>query len=187
MVFKRYTLLTAAAALAGVASAADLAVISPGGPNLWWVQNSQNTLLWTCQQTTYQNFTILIANSNPSILVAPSALIAIEYDYDCSKTITESQSNWTPSTGYTIQLANPLNQTDIYAQSQEFEIKAAGSAYPAASATPTSSASATGSGATGSASGSASSPTSSSAAGVGKKASVVLGGLAVLAAALGIM
>ncbi|KZT20952.1 hypothetical protein NEOLEDRAFT_1140131 [Neolentinus lepideus HHB14362 ss-1] len=187
MVFTRYTLIAAVAALAGVANA-DLTILAPGGPNLWWVADSTNTLLWTCQDSSYQNFTVLIANSNPTVLEAPAAIIAVENNYDCSKTITDSQSNLPPSTGYVVQLANPLNDTDVYAQSQEFEIKSAGSAYPASSATPTSTATAT-SGASGSASGSGStaSPTSSSAAGIGKGASVVLGGLAVLAASFGLM
>ena len=54
-----------------------------------------------------------LANSNPSILVQPIAIIAIEQNYDCSKTITQQQSSQPASTGYTIQLANPLNNTDV--------------------------------------------------------------------------
>ncbi|EPQ53529.1 hypothetical protein GLOTRDRAFT_17384, partial [Gloeophyllum trabeum ATCC 11539] len=132
MVSIRYTL-AAAAALFGVANA-DLSILAPGGPNLWWVASSTNTLLWTCKDSQYQNFTILVANSNPSILSAPQAIIAVQNNYDCSKTITDSQSGYPPATGYTVQLANPLNSTEIYAQSQEFEIKPLGSAYPASSA-----------------------------------------------------
>jgi len=54
-----------------------------------------------------------LANSNPSILVQPIAIIAIEQNYDCSKTITQQQSSQTPSTGYTVLFANPLNNSDV--------------------------------------------------------------------------
>jgi hypothetical protein len=73
------------------------------------------------------------------------AIISIENNYDCSKTITEQQVTQPAATGYTIQFANILNGTDIYAESEPFEIKALGSSYPA-----TSSAAATGTSATGS-------------------------------------
>lgn len=137
------------------------------------VAQSSNTLAWTCDTSTYSNFTVLsvtlvflvhveltlrlsssLANSNPSILVQPIAIIAIEPNYDCSKTITQQQASQPPSTGYTVLLANPLNSSDVrafsftfvscwysvifleqvYATSQSFEIKALGSSYPATSA-----------------------------------------------------
>jgi len=161
-----------------IAAAADLKIISPGGPDLWWVAKSQNVISWTCNESPYGNFTILVANKNPAILVAPMAVVAIENNFDCSKTITQDQASQAPGTGYTIQLANILNQTDVYAESQEFEIKPLGAAYPAASATPTSAkASATGSGAAPAAS------TKSSATGL--KASLAFG-VAVAAAVLGV-
>lgn len=97
------------------------------------VAQSANTLAWTCNTSPYNNFTVLLANSNPSILVQPIAIIAIQESYDCSKTITQQQSAQPAATGYTVLLANPLNSTDVYATSETFEIKALGSSYPATS------------------------------------------------------
>lgn len=125
-------LVIAAAALLGAASA-QLTITNPSSDS-WWVAQSSNTLVWTCDTSTYTNFTVLLANSNPSILVQPIAIIAIEQNYDCSKTITQQQSSQTPSTGYTVLFANPLNNSDVFATSQSFEIKALGSSYPATSA-----------------------------------------------------
>ncbi|KAG1867199.1 hypothetical protein DFJ58DRAFT_742926 [Suillus subalutaceus] len=116
------------AALLGIVSA-QLTVTSPG-TNDWWVASSANTLSWTCSTSPYQNFTILLTNSNPSVLSAPLAIIAVQQNYDCSETITQQQSAQPAGTGYIVQFASTLNITDIYAQSEPFEIKALGSSYP---------------------------------------------------------
>lgn len=42
-----------------------------------WVAQSQNTLRWNCEQTTYTNWTVLITNPDATILSGPLALIAI--------------------------------------------------------------------------------------------------------------
>jgi len=135
------TALLAVAAMAGVVSAqtstSSLVILSPGGPDLWWVADSTNTLSWSCHDNTeFQNFTVLIGNSNVDIFPEPQAIVAIEDNFDCSETISGQQANLTPSSGYFIQLANPLNNTDVYATSQPFEVQNLGSAYPATSATP---------------------------------------------------
>ncbi|KAI0659313.1 hypothetical protein C8Q70DRAFT_987097 [Cubamyces menziesii] len=114
-----------------------LTILSPGGPNLWWVAESDNVVTWTCQTSPYTNFTVLIANSNPTILPSPLAFLGQQANYDCSKLITKDQVNQPPATGYTIQLADVFNSSHIYAESEPFEIKNLGSAYPASSATPT--------------------------------------------------
>ncbi|KAI0070131.1 hypothetical protein K474DRAFT_1670386 [Panus rudis PR-1116 ss-1] len=119
------------AALLGVV-AADLKVTNPSSSS-WWVANSINTIAWTCKESSFQTFTIFIANSDPKVLTSPQAIIAVQNNFDCSKTITQDQANYTAGTGYSIQLANPLNSSDIYAQSDLFEIKPLGSAYPATS------------------------------------------------------
>ncbi|KAI6006818.1 hypothetical protein EDD15DRAFT_2258 [Pisolithus albus] len=147
-------ILVAAAALVGAVSA-QLTVTNPTSDS-WWVAQSANTLAWTCNTSPYNNFTVLLANSNPSILVQPIAIIAIQESYDCSKTITQQQSAQPAATGYTVLLANPLNSSDVsfylylfralrriekrllsydqvYATSETFEIKALGSSYPATS------------------------------------------------------
>jgi len=156
------------AAAVAQTSSNGLSVIAPGGDNLWWVAKSSNTLVWSCHTTTLKNFTILIANSNTGILgAAPEPIVAIQDNFDCSLTIPDNEVQFTPSTGYSVLLANPFNSTDVYASSAPFEIKAFGSSYPDPSSTPTQpagTAAQTGSGssATGSSSGSNPSSTSSS-------------------------
>ncbi|KIK76522.1 hypothetical protein PAXRUDRAFT_835341 [Paxillus rubicundulus Ve08.2h10] len=124
-------ILLAAAALASAASA-QLTITNPSADS-WWVAQSANTLAWTCNTSPYQTYTVVLTNSNPSILSGPLAIIAIQQNYDCSETITQQQSAQPAATGYVIQLTNPLNNTEVYAASEPFEIKALGSAYPASS------------------------------------------------------
>lgn len=54
-----------------------------------------------------------INNSDPKILTGPIAVIAIQNNYDCSITITQDQANQPVGTGWTVLLANPLNNTDV--------------------------------------------------------------------------
>ncbi|EKM56617.1 uncharacterized protein PHACADRAFT_253827 [Phanerochaete carnosa HHB-10118-sp] len=164
MISPRLALSATLAALVSTA-AADLQIISPGGPNLWWVAGSINTIAWNCQQNTeFLNFTVSVGNSNPAVLNQPQAIIAVENNFDCSKTITPDQESFAAGDGYFIQFGNTLNSTDVYAQSQPFEIKPLGSAYPATSATPTEG------GASATASGSSSGSPSASGSGSGSGA-----------------
>ncbi|THH05601.1 hypothetical protein EW145_g4678 [Phellinidium pouzarii] len=123
------------AAAAGFASA-QLKVLAPGGPNLWWVANEENNVVWNCKDSQFDNFTILLKNSNPAVLSGADAIVSIQQNFDCSETLTTQQANFTAATGYTLLLANTLNSSDVYASSDPFEVKAQGSAYPASSATP---------------------------------------------------
>ncbi|KAI0746962.1 hypothetical protein C8Q80DRAFT_1121642 [Daedaleopsis nitida] len=149
MKFSAAALSTTLFALASGA-AAQLDIIAPGGPDLWWVAGSDNVVSWTCKTSPYTNFTVLIANSDVNVLVQPSAFIAQQNNFDCSKLITKDQVNMKAATGYTIQLADPFNSTHVYAESQPFEIKPLGSEYPATSATPTGATETGGASATGS-------------------------------------
>jgi len=115
------------ASFGGVAT--GLQVTSPSS-SIWWVAKSFNLIAWTCNDSQYATFTILINNTDPTVLTAPIAVIAIQNNYDCSITITQDQANQPVGTGWTVLLANPLNNTDVYATSEPFEIKALGSAYP---------------------------------------------------------
>ncbi|KAH9063237.1 hypothetical protein EDB87DRAFT_1531576, partial [Lactarius vividus] len=141
---------------------ADFHFISPGGPNLWWVAQSENTLVWSCNDnppaTAYQ---LLVNNTNPTVLAAAEAIVANIQNSDCSHTITVQQALLTPATGYTVIFADILDQTKIYATSEVFEVKALGATYPASSATPTGSTTSTSGSSSGSstASGSTSSST----------------------------
>ncbi|KAK7678697.1 hypothetical protein QCA50_018279 [Cerrena zonata] len=137
MKFSRAALATTFATLMGMATA-DLQVTAPSS-SVWWVAQSINTIAWTCDQSQFQNFTILIANSDPKVLVSPLAIVAVENNFDCSKTITQEQSSQPAASGYTILLANPLNSSQVYATSEPFEIKALGAAYPTTTVAPGSS------------------------------------------------
>ncbi|KAH9941202.1 uncharacterized protein BXZ73DRAFT_75165 [Epithele typhae] len=147
------------AALAATASA-QLDILVPGGDDLWWLVGSDNVVSWTCTTNTIPQFTVLVQNSNPSVLNSPLAIIAQQNNFDCSKLVTKDLVNLPVATGYQILFANTLNSSDIYATSKTFEIKPVASGYPPASATPTGVSSAVAS-STGTASGSGSTPTSS--------------------------
>ncbi|KIK52730.1 hypothetical protein GYMLUDRAFT_103742, partial [Collybiopsis luxurians FD-317 M1] len=124
----------AAAASALTAVSAQLKVLSPGGPDLWWVADSENLLVWNCNESQVQSFTVLV--NNPS-LEAPLAIIADQPNFVCSLIVTKDQiSPLSVGNGYTVELANPLNNTDVYAQSLPFEIKPAGSPYPTTTVSP---------------------------------------------------
>ncbi|QRV75080.1 GPI-anchored small secreted protein [Ceratobasidium sp. AG-Ba] len=108
---------------------AQLTITEPSS-NRWWVAQSINTLRWTCNTSPHTNWTVLIMNSDTTILSGPLALIAIrKYNYDCSKTIVPGEQ-LKPGTGYTMQFANPFNNTDVFATSESFEVKPVGSTYP---------------------------------------------------------
>ncbi|KAJ3492238.1 hypothetical protein NLI96_g122 [Meripilus lineatus] len=154
----RFSLAATVAALVAAATAqtTGLSVTAPSS-NVWWVASSLNTLAWTCQTSPQQTFTILIGNQDPKILVSPIAIIAIQNNFDCSKTITQQQSAQAPGTGYFVQLADPFNNTNVFAQSEPFEIKPLGSAYPTQATSAGASATGSGSG-SGSATGSGAQP-----------------------------
>ncbi|KZT10451.1 uncharacterized protein LAESUDRAFT_721809 [Laetiporus sulphureus 93-53] len=188
---------SAALALAAFisSSAAQLTILSPGS-SVWWVDDSQNDITWTCDTSPYENFTVLLDSTNSSILVSPYAFVANQPNYDCSVVISPYQMATFPAaSGYTIILANTLNSSDIYAKSEEFAIKPEGSAYPATSATPTGTNTATSS-ASGSVSGSAtttgaaaasSTSASSKSSGANKLAASMMGGLAGVGALFGLL
>ncbi|KAK0483240.1 hypothetical protein IW261DRAFT_1305012, partial [Armillaria novae-zelandiae] len=127
-----FTVLATASALFG-AVFADLKVTSPSA-DIWWVAQSTNVIAWTCNDSPYSEFTILITNPDTSVLTSALAIVAIEPNYDCSKILTQQQVSMPASTGYILQLANPLNSSQVYAASDPFEIKALGAAYPSTSA-----------------------------------------------------
>jgi hypothetical protein len=56
---------------------------------------------------------ISINNTNPQVLLGPLAFIAIQQNFDCSVTVSQDQVDQPASTGYTLILANPLNETDV--------------------------------------------------------------------------
>ncbi|KAJ8502025.1 hypothetical protein ONZ45_g2926 [Pleurotus djamor] len=125
------------AAVAAVASAQDQFAITAPSSSTWWVAQSANVFSWTCRTNPPNNdYTVLIGNTDPTILVQPQAVISIQANADCSKEITRQQADFKPGQNYFLQLANPLNSTNVYAQSEPFEIRALGSAYPTTTVIP---------------------------------------------------
>ncbi|KAJ7152699.1 hypothetical protein C8R43DRAFT_1127154 [Mycena crocata] len=137
----------AALALAGVASAAistgGLKILAPGGPDLWWLKDQDNNVVWTCGESTFTQFTLTINNPDTKLLTDSTALIAVEQNFNCAQTVAATLFSAPLGTGYFLRMANILNSTDIYAESDPFEIKALSAGYPLASATPVDTASAT--------------------------------------------
>ncbi|KIO34277.1 hypothetical protein M407DRAFT_126980 [Tulasnella calospora MUT 4182] len=118
-------------ALSAIYASAAISIIAPG-PDYWWVANSQNLYSWTCgpnYNEGYTNFTVLVDNpTNKALFAGPQALIAIQWDYDCS-VLLPNVNQLNPGTGYVLSFADVFNMTHIIAQSQPFEVKALGSAY----------------------------------------------------------
>ncbi|KAL1742454.1 hypothetical protein HDZ31DRAFT_75518, partial [Schizophyllum fasciatum] len=92
-----------------------------------------------------------LTNTDVNVLSGPIGIIASQNNYDCSKTITQQQAAQPAAKGYRVLLTDPLNMTNVYAQSGEFEIRPLGAAYPDAGATPGGGGTATSSGASASA------------------------------------
>ncbi|KAG7452928.1 uncharacterized protein BT62DRAFT_915290 [Guyanagaster necrorhizus] len=183
MASRLFTVFATASALFG-AVFADLQVTAPSS-DIWWVAQSTNVIAWTCNDSPYSEFTILITNSDSSILTSALAIVAIEQNYDCSKILTPEQVNMPAATGYTLQLANPLNSSQVYAASDLFEIKALGSAYPSSSAAVES---ATGSLASASASAASASASASASGNAGSALKTSFGfGLGAIGAILGLV
>ncbi|KAI0726589.1 hypothetical protein C8Q72DRAFT_519334 [Fomitopsis betulina] len=176
------TFATLAAIVTG--ASAQLSILAPGGPNLWWVSGEVNDITWTCETSPYQNFTVLLDSSDQTILASPYAFVANQPNYQCSVEIYATQlAKFPAAQGYTIIFANILNSSDVYATSQPFEIKADGSEYPASTATPTGTGTATSS--------ATSSGSSATQSGSGEKSAagaltVPMGGLALVGAVLGL-
>jgi hypothetical protein len=178
----------AVATLAALVSvvAADVSITYPGGPNGWWVGKSENRFDWTCNDNpTHPTFTVLIANKDPTILVSPIAIIAQQPNADCSKTVTNQQFNFDqpPAQGYTVLFANVLNSSDVFATSQEFEIKPLGSLYPSQIASSSSAAAAASASTAGSTSGSGAVPSQTASGALSLRESVwgVVGAVAAVA------
>ncbi|PFH49386.1 hypothetical protein AMATHDRAFT_4970 [Amanita thiersii Skay4041] len=175
----KFSAISALAVLFSVASAQNTFQITSPSASEWWVAQSDNVMKWECTKTTIPQFTVFIVNVNPGVLSGRLAFIAQQPNADCSKSVLKTQVNQPPSKGYKLQFADTLNSSLIYSESEEFEIKPLGSAYPSSSSA--SQPSATGSG----------TATASSTGGVRNSASGIKSsmglGLAAIGAALGLM
>jgi len=103
-----------------------LASISITGPDSseYWVQNTSKTITWTYQSGDPSPISIVILNKNETFLNGEFSIkeyvdLALE-----SFTIT----NVTLKTGsdYQVEFVNPSNHSDVYATSNAFEVRPAG-------------------------------------------------------------
>jgi len=159
--------------------------ITQPSSTIWWVGQSINVMAWDCQSPeaiAFNNFTILISNVNANVFTGELAFIAIQANDQCSVNISPDQVNQNPGPGYILSFANIINETEVYASSQQFEIKPLGSLYPSQVTS-----SVSGVSGTGTATSSASSSSSSSGATLGSNSPSFLeiaGILGLLAAGL---
>lgn len=64
-----------------------------------------------------------VGNTNPSVMPQPQAIIAIQPGFDCSEELTADQdSTFQPGDGYFVQMANPLNDTDVRAPTSPYTV-----------------------------------------------------------------
>jgi len=149
--------LLAFALLPSVAFAA-ITINSPSA-SAYWVQNVSNLISWTYTQGDRSSVDIIVTNSDNATLNGA---------FSIARAVPVSQESFTVTdvtlrvgTGYQVVFVDPTNQTQVLAQSSDFEVKAAGTT-PAPTTTPSSSVQASGSGTvTGSATSSGASATSS--------------------------
>lgn len=128
--FRNLATLAVLAAWALTTVSADITILAPSS-SYWWIANSQNLYSWTCGSNYnegYTNFTVLINNSNPTLFSGPLALVAVQWDYDCSVLLPPVPS-LPAGPGYTLYFGDVFNQTHVIASSSVFEIKPVGSAY----------------------------------------------------------
>jgi len=110
----------------------DFQITNPSSSS-WWVAKSENVLAWDCsssQASIDNNFTVLINNINPSVFQGPLAVIAVQSNTACSIDVSQDQVSQPAGTGYIITMADPLNNTHVFATSDQFQIKPLGSLYP---------------------------------------------------------
>jgi len=110
----------------------DFQITNPSTSS-WWVAKSENVLAWDCsssQATIDNNFTVLINNIDPKVFQGPLAVIAVQSNSACSIDVSQDQVSQPAGTGYVITMADPLNNTNVFATSQQFQIKPLGSLYP---------------------------------------------------------
>ncbi|KAG7086827.1 hypothetical protein E1B28_002748 [Marasmius oreades] len=112
----------------------------------WWVAQSSNVLTWDCHNSQATQFGVYVTNKDPKVFSGALGIIAILQNDVCSKEITLQQVNLNAGTGYTILFTDPVNQTNILSQSDEFEIKPLGSPYPTPPGSSTGSGTGTGTG-----------------------------------------
>ncbi|KAI0364233.1 hypothetical protein BV20DRAFT_974660 [Pilatotrama ljubarskyi] len=121
---------------------AQLSVTSPGAQDQWLVDGPSNLVSWTCETSPYTEFAIML-ESWPA-LYGPVMLVETQKNADCSARVNVTSALLAPSLrnpgklpldGYSVTFseAGTSSPDFIYAESPEFEIKAAAGATLAGS------------------------------------------------------
>jgi len=140
------------AALGFAASSMALSISSPS-PSAYWVQNTSNVINWSFSSGDPNPVDITVTHTNSSIL---NGAFSIARNLDASNgTFTVTDVTLRVAQGYVVNFVNGTNSSQIFASSQQFDVKKPGTA-PAAGANATSSASGSSPSATSPSSGSAS-------------------------------
>ncbi|CAL1698421.1 unnamed protein product [Somion occarium] len=116
---------TLAPALAFVPAAfAAISITGPSG-SAYWVQNTSNVINWTFEQGDPNPASIIVTNSNNTFL--NGAFSIAEFLDLSNKTFTVTNVTLRVADGYTVSLVNPQNQSEVFASSSTFSVRAPGS------------------------------------------------------------
>jgi len=95
--------------------------ISDPSSTLYWVQFQSNTISWGFDQGDPSPISIIITNSNNSFL---NGAFSIAQFVDVSQqTFIVSNVTLKVGTGYVVNFVNPSNASDVFALSDQFEVK----------------------------------------------------------------
>ncbi|KAH7107330.1 hypothetical protein BKA62DRAFT_683031 [Auriculariales sp. MPI-PUGE-AT-0066] len=134
---------SAIAAFALSAAAVKAFDVLQPSTDVWWLEASVNNMVWNCHDSdVLPMYTVFVVNSK--VFTDRVPIISQLDNSQCSHQITEGEVVGVPvGTGYVLQFTDPLNNTKIVGQSQEFEVKAKSAGYSSVTATPRSGAAAT--------------------------------------------
>jgi len=124
--------LTLAAFLAfPILALASISVTTPNSSD-YWVQNGTKTITWTYTSGDPSPVSIVILNKDDTFLNGDFSID--EYVNLSLESFTITNVTLKTGSGYQVAFVNPTNQSDVYATSNTFEVKSAGTA-PAPSST----------------------------------------------------
>ncbi|EKD00296.1 hypothetical protein A1Q2_05473 [Trichosporon asahii var. asahii CBS 8904] len=128
MLFKALAALTVAAS--ALAQASQNLTITAPSPTWWWIEESENKLAWAAGNPSDSTTVYINHKDNNVIAGGTLAIKAITNVYDYSTLLT-LPPGVKPAKGYFITIVDSIYQGQrVYGQSQEFEVKPKGSAYP---------------------------------------------------------
>ncbi|THH33384.1 hypothetical protein EUX98_g818 [Antrodiella citrinella] len=181
-----------AAFVAALLPTVALATISITGPSEteYWVQFTSNNISWSFAAGDPNPVSIIIQNGNASFL---NGAFSIAQNIDVSlESFTVTNVTLNVDDGFQVAFVNPSNQSQIYATSSNFSVKAPGTApAPPINATASASSSSSSPSATSPTSSGAASPTGNAAShsgattvSAGVMGAIVAGGIAAFSALL---